>query len=379
MAKKFYWLLPSNFNSRNGGPFVFDLTNTFRTTIKNKFWNRKITYDRKYTLKEESLEKIRSIKISIFPRTRAFFSLTQKTVEIFNNLFGEMPKRFQHIYNRGNLRTAKSLTIVEIEYDSDIELPENYSEKKEFKPENYYKIDMEFHKLYHELMSVTNEMASLFKLALHFTYLTYNHDFEYSSPQSSGLVVFSNGDKKYYNDIHSDILSHPALIEADRFHLLNERIDMLASIWHKELWTLHRFNKALRSDYLTIDNLLDLVYTMESMFPNNTSTDFMRLAAVFINCEKPAEVQKTELLIKAVFQLRNEVVHGGAHFRITDSYMVNKKDTLIVDIFWQFKFIVIRMMYFAINNFLEQKPELQNSLLINTLDLYSLYYSKKFR
>ncbi len=374
IKNKFTWFLPAHFMVNNGGDeeFEFDLTEYLNILVHNKFWERNITFEKHFFFDQNSLKKIKSIKIKLYPYSNVQFNVDQIASSIFKKEFPNVSHDFQYIIERGNLRTAKSLSIIQIEFEHDQNIPPNLKYSQEFTAERYSNIDHDFHLILLELISVSNEMISLFLTALHLTFPTRYYSSESFIPQTSGLVVISQSDTSYYRDVHSDILTHPILIEAGKFDQLNKGMKVLSSIWHKDLWTLHRLLKGLRTYNLTIDNLLDLVFTLESLFPNNTSSDMMRLASAIMVGKSKGDAKKIDLTLRIVFSIRNEIAHGGKHYRLMDYYKLGKDKYLIMELFFDFKFIVIMLVIHAISK-LSPSDE-QNKLSIVADDLYELFY-----
>ena len=315
MNNKFIWILPSGFMAEEIGPYEFDLFKSLRILIKNEFWNRKVNYEKRYFFSKESFKNIVSAKIKIFPRTKSYFFIKDEHKRIFEKNIQVINEDVQYIYDRGNLRVCKSLSFIEIEFESKTQISKNILRINENDPENFY-TDMDFEKLYEGLISISNELISLFLTGIHIIFPTRDTFFESHKPQTGGIVLVKDETISFYRDEHSNVLTHPILLEVEKIKLVDEVINVISSIWHKDLWTVHRFLKALRSDYIDIDNLLDLVFALESFFVKNTSTEFMRIAANVIGSNSIAESNKADLLLRTVFSLRNEVVHGGKYYRI---------------------------------------------------------------
>ncbi|MBC9909820.1 hypothetical protein [Chitinophaga varians] len=377
MLNKFYWALPAHLMSRDQQHVEYDLTECLNTFKANEFWKRKIAYDSQVGLTPENLAKFSSIKIKLIPHNGVHFRVHNHSHTILTDLLGNIDSDLQYIVERGNLRTAKSLVIVTIEYESDIPLMTNCKKENEFDPERIFSLDEDFQMIYLECQTLANEMASFFLTALHLVHPTRNSGVETGFQQSSGLIVFENDNGRYYSDAHSDIITHPVLIESSNTITLAGTLDILANVWHKELWTIHSYLKALRSDRIEIDNFLDLMFTLESFFPDQASAEFIRTTASILCGDTLKDAQEIDLKLKVAFKIRNEVAHGGIHFRIMDYFAFGSKKYLILLLFWDLKTIVTNLMIHAMKNLLKPENHQQNKLSITTNDLYEKFYSKQ--
>jgi hypothetical protein len=353
-AHIFKWFLPTSIRSRTKY-FEIDITAHCKHFFdKEAYFSRKITFDRQYIFDKSSVEKITSVKLKIHPFTVAPMSNGDEAAQIIEKEIGKFPG-LQHIIQRGNLRKAHGLVIVEIGFTGDITYAENLKlhEEKDIRKVLNWNMDFEHLKL--EMISIANDVCSFFLLGLHITYPTHSTSHESSRPQSSGLVSIQ-GSSRYIMDVHSDMLSYPLLMEDDRLNALEKALSQIAQVWHKDIWTFHRFIKAVRSDYVTIDNFLDLVFTFESMFGENTSTEMMRLVASVVACKNKQEAVKTDRLIGNAFLIRNAVAHGGEHYRLYDNVPKGKdKDKMIVELFWELKNLNITLIYHGILKLINDK------------------------
>lgn len=217
---------------------------------------------------------------------------------------------------------------------------------------------MDFEDMRRKMISLASDICSFFLLGLHITYPTHSNSHESHKPQSSGLLSFA-GDGEYIMDEHSDIFSYPLLLEENRVEALKTVLPQIAQVWHKNIWSFYRFLKGVRSDYITIDNFLDLVFTLESFYDNNTSTEIMKLVSSVIVAENKADAKRIQELLTYCFRIRNEVAHGGTNYRLYD-YVPKKPgepqdELLIVQLYWDLKNLNLKLLYHGILKILNNK------------------------
>jgi hypothetical protein len=355
--------------------FDFDMTKNFEAVVKNKFWQRKATYDKHYFFGEDSLKIIRSVKIRLYAYSNAPFSVDRVAESIFRRDYPGVPKNLDYIIDRGNLRSAKSIVAVEIEFEYAKKMPRNLLRKEELQAVRYSTIDMDFGLAIKEMISVSNEILSLLLTSIHLTFPTRYPGFDFFPDPSSGLFVISSPTQNYYNDSHSNIATHPILLEEERFDRLRSGLEAITAIWHKDLWPVHRLLKALRTTFLSADNLLDLLFALEGLFPDNTDAPLIRMIAGVVIGDDRQKAVRVNSILKTAFKIRNEVVHGSKDFSLLESYPVGKENISVGDLFFEVKYYVIRMIIFAIYKLSPQSQ--QNTLSIVPEDLFQLYYDKK--
>jgi hypothetical protein len=350
----FKWVLPTSIRSRTNY-FEIDITKSCQVFFnKEEYYSRKITFDKQSLFNKETTEKITDIKLKIHPFTIAPMSNDDQAAQIIEKEIGTFPD-LQHIIDRGNLRIAHGLVIVEIKFLGELIYPENLNRHEEKDIEKVLNWNMEFEYLKLELISIANDVCSFFLLCLHITYPTHSNMHATSKPQSSGLVSMQ-GTSRYIMDVHSDMMSYPLFMEADRLPALETVLPQIGEVWHKNIWTFHRFIKAVRSDYMTIDNLLDLVFTFESMFGENMATETMRLIASVIAAKDKQEAMKFDRMIANAFIIRNAVAHGGEHYRLYDKLPKGKDtDKMILDVFWALKNLNITLISYGIHKLINDK------------------------
>lgn len=353
----FRWFLPTSIRSKTNY-FEFDITQDCKVFLNQPaYYNRAVKFDSQYDLDHAFTEQIKQVSIKIHPFTNAPMSNTHEANAIMTKEIGSFPD-FDHIIHRGNLRLAKGLVIVEIVFEGDYTYTENLKTDQETDIEKMLNWNMDFEDMRRKMISLASDICSFFLLGLHITYPTHSNSHESHKPQSSGLLSFA-GDGEYIMDEHSDVFSYPLLLEEDRLQALKTVLPQIAQVWHKNIWSFYRFLKGVRSDYVTIDNFLDLVFTLESFYDNNTPTETMKLVSSVIVAGNKVEAKKIQQLLTYSFRIRNEVAHGGTNYRLYDN--VPKKsnepqdEMLIIQLYWDLKNLNIQLLYQGIHKILNDK------------------------
>ncbi|GAB2690589.1 hypothetical protein GCM10027037_12080 [Mucilaginibacter koreensis] len=338
--------------------FKFDITNDCKIFLSQPdYYQRKVKFDTQHSYDQAFASLIDRISIVIHPFTSAPMSNTHEANTLVIQEIGPF-KEFEHIIHRGNLRLAKGLAVITVEFQGDYTYTENLRTSEETDIEKMMNWDMDFEDMRRKMISLVSDICSFFLLGLHITYPTHNNSHESFKPQSSGLLSFS-GNGEYIMDEHSDIFSYPLLIEEDRLPALTAVLTQIAQVWHKNIWSFYRFLKGVRSDYITIDNFLDLMFTLESFYDNNTSTEIMKLVSSVIVAESKADAKKIQELLSYCFRIRNEVAHGGTNYRLYD-YVPKKQNEpqdklLIIKLYWGLKNLNTQLIYHGILKILNDK------------------------
>ncbi|WP_460678971.1 hypothetical protein [Mucilaginibacter koreensis] len=353
----FRWFFPTSMRSRTS-KFKFDITNDCKIFLSQPdYYQRKVKFDTQHSYDQAFASLIDRISIVIHPFTSAPMSNTHEANTLVIQEIGPF-KEFEHIIHRGNLRLAKGLAVITVEFQGDYTYTENLRTSEETDIEKMMNWDMDFEDMRRKMISLVSDICSFFLLGLHITYPTHNNSHESFKPQSSGLLSFS-GNGEYIMDEHSDIFSYPLLIEEDRLPALTAVLTQIAQVWHKNIWSFYRFLKGVRSDYITIDNFLDLMFTLESFYDNNTSTEIMKLVSSVIVAESKADAKKIQELLSYCFRIRNEVAHGGTNYRLYD-YVPKKQNEpqdklLIIKLYWGLKNLNTQLIYHGILKILNDK------------------------
>lgn len=360
MEKKrhvFRWFLPTSIRSKTES-FLFDLTKDCKVFLDNPmYYGRTVKFDRQHDFDQEFTASIDKITIKIHPFTSEPLSNFHGANKILTKEIGDFPD-YKHIIDRGNLRKAKGLVIIEIEFNGEYTYTENLKIDEETDIEKMMNWDMDFEEMRQKMISLSNDIFSFFLLALHLTYPTHLNSHESYQPQSSGLLSFE-GSGRYVMDEHSDIFSYPLLLEIDRIGTLNLVLRQISFVWHMNIWSFYRFLKGTRSDFVSIDQFLDLVFTLESFFDKSTSSEVMKLVSSLIPAKTKADADDIYELLTNCFKIRNEVAHGGRHYRLYDNFPTKKNGAeskvLIIKLYWGLKNLNITLLQYGISKILNDR------------------------
>ena len=149
---------------------------------------------------------------------------------------------------------------------------------------------------------------------------------------------------------------------------LQELMRLTSKFWHREIPSVHFFLDALKGNFITATNFIKLVFTVESFFGKNTSSDFMALSISQILGKNIAEMKAIREKLIPSFRFRNEIVHGGKIHNITMESTIkwNKQNLNTSELFFYLKNVIIRLFYFYINEelYLSKNNEQINHELI---------------
>lgn len=344
---------------------------------QDAYYQRTMKFDSQHDLDVDFVSNVKRVRVKIHPFTSEAMSNFHLANKIVIKEIGEFPE-FEHLIHRGNLRLAKGLVIIEIDFEGDYTYTENLRIDEETDIEKVMNWDMDFEDMRQKMISLSSDICSFLLLGLHILFPTQFNSHETHKPKSSGLLTFI-GEKRYIMDEHSDIFSYPLLLESDRIPQLEIVLPQIALVWSKNIWSFYRFLKGVRSDYVTIDHFLDLVFTFESFFADNTSTEVMKLISSIVASENKQEASDIQQMLTYCFRIRNHLAHGGTNFRLHDHVPKNKNEPQeklpIVKLYWQLKNLNIKLMYKGIIKMLTDKnPQPASSIRFGIVDISDKYF-----
>jgi len=263
--------------------------------------------------------------------------------------------------------------IIVVSFKADQEYPTMLKLHEETDIRKVLNWNMDFEHMVLKLTTLTKDLCAFFLLGLHITFPSFATDHRSARGQSMGLIAL-RGTDTYIKDVHSDVLSYPLLLEASKKQQLASNLTEIAKVWHKDVWSFHRFIKAVQSDHTTIDQFLDLVFTLESFFDKNTSTETMRLVTAVLAGHDRKSAAAIDQLVADCFLIRNEVVHGGMHYRLHDDNPRKAKGTqktkMILELFWELKNLNIRLLQLGIEKLIsDRNPIPAKSIRFSTNDI----------
>jgi hypothetical protein len=167
---------------------------------------------------------------------------------------------------------------------------------------------------------------------------------------------------------------HEVLIETTKIKNIELNLEVLASVWHYNLWPVHRYLKAVESDMISMDNLLDLIYALEGLFKHNTSSEFIKTMCLINICENKKEAKRMKELLDVAFKIRNEIAHGGKVYLSYDKEKLQGKEVSVEIVYWKMKQITAVMIIKAISKLKNEKGIVKQ--LYTTDDFINLVFKK---
>lgn len=368
MSTKIKWIIPCYFNTDESHKEIeFDLTNCSKKLIENEVWSRKFEYGNSGILKNIDPNNIESASAKILPRFMSGYVNEDRIKEYINLHCNNLHPYFKtNNYKDWNYRLG--VVVIEI----------NFKYKTKELPTKKQVQDFEFHsnfyRAYHLHVALLKEVSFVFLASLHLTYPTRSIMSMNDKPLNDGIFYIGSGRKKYITNLHSDSFMHHILINRNRLNDVQTNIDSLSNVWHLNLWSLKRFLISVNSNLINMDNLLDLIYSLEGLFDKNASSDFIKMFTSVSLSRSKKDAKKVKEILDKAFRIRNEIAHGSSHFDGYEKMELNGREILSQEIYWEMKVIVIIMIIKAINK-LESLKGMKN-LNFKIEDLYDLIYEK---
>lgn len=189
-----------------------------------------------------------------------------------------------------------------------------------------------------------------------------------------GILHINSFSKNFYTNFETSDYMHHVLIDEKRLESLKSNITGLSKVWHCNLWSLKRYLIAVKSNSLDMDNMLDLIYSLEGLFEKNTSSDFIKLFCIAKLCANKNEALLMKNKLDLVFKLRNDITHGGKYYRGYEKLNLNGKEILSQHLYWDMKEIVSTMLVHAINKLIKNRD--MKNLVFKTDDFFQELYDK---
>lgn len=346
---------PSYLNERDEPSVSFDLSEFLTLFKENEIWKKK-KYRTEYNYEYNNIdfEKITSIKINLHSKGSPYSNEHnyENVLKGYINL-----ENYEHskIASSG-ISEASQIAVVVVEFDSQNKVIDylNYNEEKNIETVIEKRLSKENHTSWLELnkiKSIVCEFIQFFNFNLHLNFLTHSYEFSFTEkPNLIGFTTVTEVDKFYYETDRIDFFAHYVLYQKEQDKLL-DLMRETSKFWHKEIPSIHFFLDALKGNFITATSFIKLVFTLESFFGHNTSTDFMSLSISKILGNSIAEMKAINEKLIPSFKFRNEIVHGGEIHNITSAstFKWNKKYLNTSDLFFELKNIIIRIFYFYIN------------------------------
>lgn len=361
--RKFIWFTHTgvdtrrikSYNSENKA--TVDLTKYIEVFIKNELWLRP-AYRPGYPkiFLEEDLRKVKSIKVD-FHSENAPYSNAHGYERIISK-YHDVEKIETWKLSSSCIQDAFQLAVISVDFIS------NFNIINELTRDEEKDIDVVFEKMLTDeninadreletIKSIVVEFLQFLSFSLHLTFPSIDYSFSNKeNVYQSGFIIVKNESKAYYKDSKTDLLGHYICYEEN--NILNSVLDKVSQIWHKEIPSVYFFLSSLKGSHMNIDNFSKMVFTLESFFNKNVSTDFMKLSIAILMGKDYLEVLKLKICLSESFKIRNEYIHGGSIPNLYDEVR-NKEHRNIWEVFYDLKNIVIHLFTFFIDNQLYDK------------------------
>ncbi len=208
------------------------------------------------------------------------------------------------------------------------------------------------------------ELASFFLATIHLSFPTSGHMWNDKTSVYDGIFQIKSKRRMYACFMPTSSFMHEVLIEKEKMQNVTINLKGLADVWHYNLWPLLRFLKAVESDKTSMDNLLDLLFSLEGMFEKNATTDFIKTTCLIQLCETKKQAKYMKQILDHAFRIRNQIAHGEKSFTGYEYLKVDGKQKLSEFIYWEMKWIVACMILKSISKLI-QNPEMKNLRFTN--------------
>lgn len=363
------WILPC-YHTDSGHstePIKIDLTENLKLILSNEVWNRKFEFGFTGGLKNTDAKDIKNASVTIYPRFTSGTVNENRITELIENHCGKIPE-YLKIDNYEKWSHNIGFSVIEAEYNTSLK---SIPVKKDF--DGYIPNWQEdFLNAYHRHFAVLKELKFFFLAGLHLSFPTTSVVIRDDNPINDGFFQISSGQRKYANLKASSSFMHEVLIEKDKIKNLIENLNGLATKWHFNLWPIKRYLTAVGNHQISMDNLLDLLYSLEGLFSKNTSSDFIKMTCVLYLTNNKKDAKKIKEILNTGFRIRNDIAHGERSYDLFDKIRIGGKEKLAQDIYWKIKVIVAQMIILATSKLITN-PDLKN-LKFNEDDFLELIY-----
>lgn len=368
------WVLPCYLTRDDNitDPIVFDLTHHLKLILANKVWERKFNYGWGYGLKNTEIENIKKAMTFLYPRFVSGYFNENRVSEIIYHVCGELPSI--SIMDGFKIWPKEiGVAIIEIEYFQNFDSIPSGIQIEDFKKYIHGSFDWKpLQIIYNQHIAVLKEISSLILAGLHLSFPTES----WMSGRETvydGYYQLCSQNKTFYEYCPTNAFMHEILFETKKTENVILIMDTLSKVWHFNLWPIKRYLRAVKSDQVDMDNLLDLLYALEGLFDKNTSIDFIQTMCMVRLCKNKTEALEMREYIKLSFEMRNEIAHGGLTFDPHDTITLGGKKMLRENIYWKMKGIVSWMIVEALSKMV--KTEGMKNLRFTKDDLIEIIFS----
>lgn len=277
--------------------------------------------------------------------------------------FGKVPDYFR-LNSHDDWPLSNGVVVLEIKYKYDVvKIPA----KKDLVGSGFLHFEDEFVKSYKMHSAVISEFCHFVLAGLHLKFPTQSFMINNEKTVYDGFFQIASNGKMYCEHMRSSLFMHEVMIEKDKLTELEMTFDSLSLIWHHNLWSLKRYLSAIKSNQVSIDSLLDLIYALEGLFDKNTSSDFVKIVCLTKLANSIKKAKEVKAVLDLAYRIRNEIAHGGISYEPYDKVKLQGKEVFVEEVFWKMKHFVAVMIALAINKVLNDKQ--QTNLRFNEDDL----------
>jgi hypothetical protein len=351
-------------------PITLDLTSHLKEMLLNKVWERKYTYGFSNGLQATIPSNIKCAEVKIFPRFISGSVNDRRIPQLIEEHCGKLPSHLK-IKNYKDWSHHLGFVIIEVEYLNKVA---GIPSKKDLTEDIIPHYNREFIQTYHQHLAVLKEIVSFFLAGLHLTFPTESFMMINKNPINDGYFQIASGKKTYACKVASNAFMHEVLIETSKISNLEINLKGLSSIWHLNLWPLNRYLRAVESDQTSVDNLLDLIYSIEGLFDKSTSAEFIKTMCLLQLCTNKRKAKGMKNLLDLAYKMRNDITHGGLSYDPYDKVMLEGKEILAQTVYWKIKSITAAMLVKAISKLISNKD--MKNLRFNTDDFINLSFKQ---
>ena len=365
------WILPC-YHTDSGhstSPIEIDLTENLKLILSNEVWNRKFEFGFTGGLKNTDIADIKNASVTIYPRFLTGIVNENRISELVEKHCGKLPE-YLNIDNHKKWSHNIGFSVIEVEYKPSLKSIPIKKDLDGYIPN----LKEDFLNAYHRQFAVLKELKFFFLAGLHLSFPTTSIVIRDDNPINDGFFQINSGQRKYAVHKASSSFMHEVLIEQDKLENLIGNLNGLATKWHFNLWPIKRYLTAVENHQISMDNLLDLLYSLEGLFGKNTSSDFIKMTCVLYLTNNKKEAKKVKEILDVGFRIRNDIAHGERSYDLFDKIKIGGKEQLAQKIYWKIKVIVAQMIILATSKLITN-PDLKN-LKFNEDDFLELIYQK---
>jgi hypothetical protein len=376
--KRLYWFARTGIACMERKELVFDLTPYITIFQTNKLWERtRYRTEYNYRFDETDLQKIKALRVFIHTDIAPLSNLHEYEKVLNRYVPFENISRTKLLSS--GLSEVDKLAVFEVDIESTINLTPDltYEQEKDIDAVFSAMTDKIHDQMYESerVKSIVCDFMQFFVFNLHLNFLTIDYSFHLKDkPNLMGLTVMSK-DNVYSSRVDRiDFLSHYILYDKS-LDKMDELMRKSAEFWCFKTPSVHFFLEALKGDFISSTNFIQLLFTLESFFANNISNDYITLVVPLLIANNVKEMVRTREIIRRCFMLRNEIVHGNGMFNIHEDKYTRPntsevKDMPKVELFFELKNILIKTIYFCLRNnlFLQtDKKKITHELIFKML------------